>query len=154
MAAELWLQHACYPVGCHSSCLINACHAASNTVGTSSDSCNASHTQVSVSVAETRGKLSSFSFFLVVLFLELPSGRQLAALACPHPPTHAPSGPLAVQLSLKDSSCAVVGPRRGGPRVPLRTEEPLLEPRRLCKPAVTAPCYTLVGNFEQTSSKA
>lgn len=62
--------------------------------------------------------------------------------------------PPAIQLSLKDSSCAAVDSNEGPLCVPPRTEEPLLQPWRLCKPAVTAPHYTLVGNFKQTSSKA
>lgn len=50
--------------------------------------------------------------------------------------------PVAIQLSLRDSSCAVSDRQAC---VPQHTEEPLLGPQR-----VTAPSYTLVGNFKQT----
>lgn len=134
MAAKLWLQHT-YPIGSPSFHSVNTCHVPNNMVGTYCDSCNASHTQVSVSVAEHR-ELSSFSI------LELSSGRQLAG-------STPASGCSAVSKGFQ--LCNVGGSE--GPCVPLHTEEPLLQPRRLCKPVVTAPCYTLVGNFKQTSSK-
>ena len=72
----------------------------------------------------------------------LSSGRNLALSATP----------LAIQLSLKDSSCAVLDCTEGGP-VPLHTEEHCYNPGD-SEPAVTAPCYTVVGNLRQTSSKA
>lgn len=50
--------------------------------------------------------------------------------------------PVAIQLSLRDSSCAVLDRQACAPQY---TEEPLLGPQR-----VTAPSYTLVGNFKQT----
>lgn len=52
--------------------------------------------------------------------------------------------PLAIQLWLKDSSCAVL--------CPCTQRSHCYNPRE-DKPAVTAPCYTLLGNFKQTSSR-
>lgn len=44
-----------------------------------------------------------------------------------------------------------IGPHWGAPGAPAHRGATV---RTLCVPAVTAPCYTHVGNFKQTSSKA
>lgn len=93
-----------YPVGCHSFHLMNTCHVANNRVGTHIYSRNASHTQVSVScVAEHRGNWALF--LLYWSFLQVDSWL------------YEPQ-PLAIQLSLKDSSCAALD----------RIERPLCAP--------------------------
>lgn len=79
------------------------------------------------------------------LFGVPPSGRQ--------PAVRAPaSGHSAVT---KGFQLCGVGRGTEGPRVPPCTQRShCCNPRRLSEPAATAPCCTLVGNFEQTSSKA
>lgn len=96
-----------HPAGCHSFHLINRCHVANNSVGTSSDSRNASHTQVSVS-----GEWCCWKQRKLIPFLSL-----FCSLAQVDSWLDQPR-PLAIQLSLKDSSCAVLG----------RTEGPLCAP--------------------------
>ena len=76
-----------------------------------------------------------------VVAVKLASGRTHLALSA-HPHPH----PLAIQLSLKDSSCAMLGP--------CTQRSHCCSPGVSCEPAVTAQCCTLVGNFKQTSSKA
>ncbi len=102
----------------------------------------ANHTQVSVSVAEHRGNWALFFFLIVVS--ELPSGRQLAVAA-------SASGHSAVTKGFQLCSA---GPLRGAPVCPCTQRSHCYSPADSYEPAVTAPRYTLVGNFKQTSSKA
>lgn len=90
------------------------------------------------------GNTEENELFLCECVLELPSGRQLAVSA-------PASGHSAVTKGFQLCS---VGPIPRGPVCPSTQRSHCYRPWRLSKPAVTARCYTLVGNFKQTSSKA